>query len=128
MTVTVEIPPELAEDIEAIARVHGKPVAQFLLDSARLHLRPDVLSREETRLFDIINASLAPEARAERAQLLLEEEQRDLTPAEYDRLIELTDEVEIAGAKRWQAIGELATLRGLSLDEMARQLEIPLSS
>jgi hypothetical protein len=74
----------------------------------------------------IINAPLAPEARFKRDALLAEQAQRQLTEAEQDHLTDWIDAVEMANAQRWQALAALAQLRGLSLAEITRDLEISL--
>ena len=90
-------------------------------------MRPDVLPEAEASLLQTINAPLAPEARVKRDALLAEQAHRQLTEEEQDRLADLVDAVEMANAQRWQALATLAHLRGLSLAEIARDLEIPLS-
>ena len=59
--------------------------------------------------------------------LLAEQAQRKLTEEEQASLVDLIDAVEMANAQRWQALAALADLRGLSLAEITRDLEIPLS-
>lgn len=97
-----------------------------MLDSARLRLRPDVLPEAEASLLQIINAPLAPEARSQRDALLAEQAQRELTGEEHASLAEFIDAVEMANAQRWQALAALARLRGLSLAEITRDLEVSL--
>ena len=63
----------------------------------------------------------------ERNILLKKEAQRELTEEENGSLADLIDAVEMENAQRWQALASLARLRGLSLAEIARDMEIPLS-
>ncbi len=126
MNITLEVSPELEGRLQQAAQTQGTDVTTYLLDSARLRLRPDVLPQAEASLLQMINAPLAPEARTKRDALLKEQEQRELTDAEQESLFELIDSVEIANAKRWQAIAALARLRGQSLAQIARDLEIIL--
>ena len=127
MNITLDVSPELEGQLQQAARAQGMDVTTYLLESARLRLRPDVLPETEASLLLTINAPLAPEARVKRDALLAEQGQRDLTEEEQTTLADLIDAVEMANAERWQALAALARLRGLSLAEITRDLEIPLS-
>jgi hypothetical protein len=126
MTITLDLPPDLEGRLQQVARAQGKDVATLLLDSVRQHLRRDVLPEADASLLQVINAPIAPEARRQRDALLALQQQRELTETEQETLTHLVDAVEVANAKRWEALAELAERRGLSLAEIARELEIPL--
>ena len=126
MNITLDVSSEMEGQLRQAVRAQGTDVTTYLLDSARLRLRPDVLPEAEAELLQTINAPLAPEARRERDALLAERAQRELTGEEQAALLDLIDAVEMANAERWQALADLARLRGLSLAEIARDLEIPL--
>lgn len=117
MNITLDVSPELEGQLQKAAQVQGTDVTTYLLESARLRLRPDILPETEASLLQTINAPLAPKARVKRDALL----------AEQQTLADLIDAVEMANAERWQAIASLARVRGLSLTEIARDLQIPLS-
>ena len=127
MNITLNVSPDLEGQLRQAARTQGTDVTTYLLESARLRLRPDVLPEAEASLLQTINAPLAPEARTERNALLKEEAQRQLTEEEQAALVNSIDAVEVANAQRWQALVALARLRKLSLAEIARDLEITLS-
>jgi hypothetical protein len=80
----------------------------------------------EEKLLATINAPIAPEVRAERDALLAVQSQRELTDDERATLTRLIDAVELAHAARWQYVAELARRRGLSLPQIAAELENPL--
>jgi AraC-like DNA-binding protein len=96
------------------------------MDSVYQKLRSDILPEREARLLEIINAPLAPEARQQRDALLELQKERELTETERETLTELIDAVELANATRWQSLADLAEQRGMSLSEIARELEIVL--
>ncbi len=127
MNITLDVSPELEGQLQQAAQMQGMDVTTYLLESARLRLRPDVLPEAEASLLQTINAPLAPEARSQRDALLAEQGQRDLTEEEQTTLADLIDAAEMANAERWQALAALARLRGLSLAEITCDLEIPLS-
>jgi hypothetical protein len=126
MTITLDVPLDLEGQLQNAARTQGTDVATFLLESVRQRLRPDVLPEAEAELLQIINAPVALEARSRRDALLAQQAQRELTEDEQATLADLIDAVEMANATRWQALASLARLRGLSLPEIARDLELPL--
>jgi hypothetical protein len=127
MTITLDLPPELEGPLQKAAQTQGKDIAAFLLDSVRQRLRHDVLPEPEEKLLEVINAPIAPEARSERDALLAVQSQRELSADEQTTLTRLIDEVEQANATRWQCVAELARRRGLSLQQIAVELEIPLT-
>lgn len=127
MNITLEVSAELEGQLQQAARVQGTDVTTYLLESARLRLRPDILPEAEASLLQIISTPLASQPRVERDVLLAKQAQRELTEEEQGSLTDLIDAVEMANAARWQALASLARLRGLSLAKIARDLEIPLS-
>ncbi|MBC8141039.1 MAG: hypothetical protein H7Y38_06315 [Armatimonadetes bacterium] len=49
-----------------------------------------------------------------------------MTDAEWEKLSDAIDTVEMANADQWQAVADVADQRGLTLAEITRELEIPL--
>jgi hypothetical protein len=127
MIITLEVPPDMEKQLQRAARTQGKDIAAFLLANVQRHLRQDVLPETEANLLQAINTPLAPEVRQQRDALLALQQQRELTDTERETLTHLIDAVELANAKRWQSLAELAERRGLSLAEIAQELEIPLA-
>ena len=107
MNITLDVSPELEGQLQQAARARGTNVTTYLLDSARLRLRPDVLPEAEASLLQAINAPLAPEARSKRDALLTEQARRELTGKEQETLTDFIDAVEMANADRWQALAAL---------------------
>lgn len=82
------------------------------------------LTREESALFQKINSGLSPEAR-QRYRDLIEKRRADrLTQAEYDELVELTNQSEKKQAERLEALIELAEVRNTTLPELMDKLGI----
>ena len=124
MTITLDLPTDWEGQLKKAARRQGKDVAVLLTDGIREQLRHDILPEAEAKLLEIINAPLAPEARRVRDHLIVQQKERELTEAEQSLLFQTIDEVEMANAQRWQAIGKLAEQRGLSLREIVADLGI----
>ena len=82
------------------------------------------LSEKETELLLKINRGL-PAAQLQRQNELIEKRQaHTLTQTELDELIQLTDQVEWYDAERLEHLIELAHVRGVTLDEVIKQLGI----
>ncbi|HLJ57764.1 MAG TPA: hypothetical protein VKT77_22195 [Chthonomonadaceae bacterium] len=126
MSITLDLPSDLEGRLQKAARVQGKDVTALLLDTVRQHLQRNVLPESDTTLLMTINSPMPSEARRQRDALLDLQSQRELTDAEQEALARHVDAIELANAKRWESLAELAERRGLSLAEIARELEIPL--
>ena len=107
MNITLNVSPDLEGQLQQAALTLGIDVTTYLLESARLRLRPDILPEEEASLLQTINAPLAPEVRSKRDALLAEQAERPLTEEERENLAALVDAVEIANARRWQVLAAL---------------------
>jgi hypothetical protein len=59
-------------------------------------------------------------------ELLRKREAAQLSGAELEELLALSDRIEVLHAERMAAIAELARLRGISLSEMVSQLGAPV--
>lgn len=80
------------------------------------------LSAAETELLLKINQGFAPAPQQRYDELLEKRDARTLTPAEYQELLALTDQVEAFNVERVKALADLARLRQVSLPEVMRQL------
>ena len=120
MSLTVEVPSEVEERVvqEAARRgvAPGNLVAEVL--GREFRPRPNVLTAEETKLYEQINAAPPDKTRRRYRQLIKKRRAETITKAEYQELLDLTNAVEVAHAKRLEAVIELAKLRGISFDQM----------
>ena len=80
------------------------------------------LPADESSLLLKIGQGFAPAAQQRYDALLEKRDARTLTPAEYEELLALTDQVEAWNVERVQALADLARLRQVSLPELTRQL------
>jgi len=80
------------------------------------------LSAAETEALLKINQGFATAQQQRYDELLEKRDARTLTPAEYQELLDLTDQVEAFNVERVQALADLARLRQVSLPEVMRQL------
>jgi hypothetical protein len=127
MTLTLEISPELAETLRAIAAREGVAPDQYVLDLLQERLDrdqnlPPHLPRAEAELLQRINEGL-PEATWERYHALkAKRDAETLTDTEHAELIRLVNEVEGWNVRRLEAVAALAKLRGVPFPDLFQQL------
>ena len=90
----------------------------------RAHRKANVQTLEEAQLLHKINQGIDPELRAEYQMLRVKLEAETLTDAEYNTLIQLSNQIEQFGAQRLEALANLAQLRQVSLSELMKTLGI----
>ena len=88
----------------------------------RAERRAPHLSTQETALLEIINFRRPPEAQARFDFLLKRMRSNRITRKEHAELLTMTDASEQFAADRVQAVMDLAALRGLTFDEIWKQL------
>jgi hypothetical protein len=79
----------------------------------------------EAPLLDIVHRSLSPQTQQRWDELLAKRDDASLSAAEYEELLNLTDEVEDLNVQRMTALSQLAQARGVDLRTMMRQLNLP---
>jgi hypothetical protein len=90
----------------------------------RAHRKANVQTLEEAQLLHKINQGIDPELRAQYQTLRAKLEAETLTDAEYNTLIQLSNQIEQFGAQRLEALANLAQLRQVSLSELMETLGI----
>ena len=82
----------------------------------------------EAELLQNIQLSINPRDLEEYQQLVAIYKAGEISPENYDRLIQLSDLYEIAHAKRMENIITLAKLRNTPLEELLSELGIPTNT
>lgn len=116
-----------AEDLlEAAGRLSTAELDRFVPEVIALRARraAPVLAERESELLAEINRGLPRELREPFAQLVEKRDARTLTPGEHVELIRLSDKVEEFQAHRLQLLADLAQLRGVTLDQLLKDLGI----
>ncbi|BDA74536.1 hypothetical protein BGP_5582 [Rivularia sp. IAM M-261] len=90
----------------------------------RAHRKANVLPLKEAQLLQKINQGIDPELRTQYQTLRAKKEAETLTDAEYNTLIQLSNNIEQFGAQRLEALANLAQLRACSLSELMVSLGI----
>jgi hypothetical protein len=125
MTLTLEITPDLEEALCEIAEREGVPPDRYVLNLIEQQLKkppPEHLSRAESLLLQGINQGLPTETWDRYHQLVAKRRAETLTPEEYEELIGLTNEVELAHARRLELVAEYARLQDVPFAEMMDRL------
>ena len=113
-----------AQMLQDLAQLTARQLDTVMQRAAALRLqkRKRVLSPRESDLLRLINRGLSPEksARLEALQQKL----RDETIARHEQaqLLRLTDELERLGAKRLQALMELAVIRKTTVPKLMNEM------
>ena len=114
---------ELLRAIDHLEEAELQPfISQVLARTAR-RLAPH-LEHRESELLEKINRALPPESEQRYRKLIAVRQAKELTPAELEELLSLTDQAERLQAERIQHLADLARIRGVSLTELMDDLGI----
>jgi hypothetical protein len=102
---------ELEELVDQVIAIRAERVAPHL-------------TADESALMTRINKGLPAEDRARMRALIERRDDETITTEEWQELTALTDRLELLHADRLAALAELAKLKGVTLDEVMRQLGI----
>ncbi len=123
-TVTQETKPSPSAVVQEVSQFSDTEFNDFWSQITRLRAerRAPHLSTQETSLLEVINFRRPPEAQARFDFLLKRMRSNRITRKEHIELLTMTDASEQFAADRVQAVMDLAALRGLTFDEMWKQL------
>jgi len=123
-TVQHELGGHSEELLREVSRLSNPALDNFLdrVLTLRAERRAPHLSARETELLETINDRLMPDAQARFDLLVARRRANKITSDELAELRTLTSQSEMQAAQRVRAVMDLAQLRGVSFDEMLRQL------
>lgn len=112
--------------LEAVADLDGKEFDQFVSEVLALQARrrSHTLAHREAALLQQINLGIAPTTWQRYDALKAKRRTATLTGAEHRELIAISEQIEIANARRVAALIQLAQLRHTSLEDLMAQLGI----
>ena len=110
--------------LQEVSQFSDAELDDFFSQITRLRAgrRAPHLSEEETHLLELISYRRPPEAQARFDFLLKRMRSNRITRKEHAELLTMTDQSEQFAADRVQAVIDLAALRGLTFNEMWKQL------
>jgi hypothetical protein len=128
MTITIDLAPELEQQIRQAAAQAGLAPAAYITETLRQQLHSSSrasiprVSTQEADLLLTINQSMSAIEWAHYHDLIAKRHATTLTMEDQGELIRLTDAIELANAARIAAAAELAQLRHTTLDVLLREL------
>ena len=90
-----------------------------------LQIPPEVT---EARLLQQVNLGFSADWWSRYRVLIADRQAETINPSDLTQLIEMSEALEIANVKRVQALGELAHLRGCSIEQVMEALEIGIKT
>ena len=130
--VTIQLEPAKERQLRELATAQGREPSELARRAVEDYLRRTPLAstphtsgrlpRAEAQLLQEINRGLSEIAWRRYHELVARRRAETLTEAEYEELVSLTDEVELANARRMENLAELAKLRRASLDDLMAEL------
>ena len=127
MSIVIQINPSLENRLREKAVKHGVGINQFIsqfLENSfgrETPSQPSVTQREAT-LLQQVNLDIAPENWAIYLNLKEKRQKETITDNELKQLIELTNDIELANARRITVLAELAQIRNVPLRVLMEQL------
>src|SRR6476659_5877437 len=125
---TINIQADVSVDVlvKAVEQLSETELRQFTAQVLALNAKriaPSVTQEEATLLLQI-NTSLPADVQRRFDELIVKRDAETLNPEEYAELLRLTQQVEAFDMVRLEALTKLAALRGVTLPELMRQLEM----
>ena len=125
---TINIQADVSIDVlvKAVEQLRGSELRQFTAQVLALNAKrmaPSV-TQEEAALLLQINSPLPADLQQHFDELIVKRDAETLDTEEYAELLRLTQQVEAFDVARLEALAKLASLRGVTLPELMRQLDI----
>lgn len=124
MAINLQITPDFEQRLKEKAAREGLDVDTYIIKVLKKQLDrqsiPSDISEEE--LMAKISLGIAPELWTEYHLLKEKRVAETLSDAEYGRLIEISDKIELANARRMKYLKKLADMKGTSLDSLIQSL------
>ncbi|MEN9221805.1 MAG: hypothetical protein Q6M04_05140 [Thermostichus sp. BF3_bins_97] len=128
MSLEINISPDLEHQLQEAAARAGLAPQEFVIELLERNLVQELslpvqrLSKTEGELFQIINRSLSEREWQEYQALQQKRDSELLTPADQQRLTQLSDQLENLNVDRMQALTSLALLRQTTVTALIEQL------
>ena len=126
MSLTIELIQDLEKQVRTAAKREGVAPSAYVSNVLRRHLQEQsvAVAESESALLQQINIGLSGEEWQRYNTLRARLTEAALLPAEQQELIELSDRIEIANARRIAALLRLAELRNTTVDALLDQLAL----
>lgn len=130
MTISIDIAPELENEIKQAATKAGVSPDDYILESVVQRLHPvrhrqskiSRLSKLESELLQKINQSLSQVEWTKYRELIAKRKTETIAPQELLELTAISDQLEELNVKRIEHLAELAKIRTTSLPILMKEL------
>ncbi len=125
-TINIQADVSVGVLVQAAEQLSAAELCQFTAQMLALNAKRTAsnVTQEETELLLHINRRLPEDVQRHYDALVAKREAETLRDAEYTELLCLTKQVEAFDVARVEALSKLACLRGVTLAELMRQLDI----
>jgi hypothetical protein len=126
MSITVQLSTTLAADIQEKARNQGISLEDFIAKTLTLAIQKPVNKAKPTeeQLLEKINLGISENVWREYKELKLQRKAETLDTKQVARLIELSDKIESANARRVKYLVQLSQLKKVPLRQLMTELGI----
>ena len=127
MSLTINLPTTIEQQFRQEAASNGLSLDTYLLrllQQAATRKQPSAKQRSESELLKKINLDISDAEWTSYRHLIGLMHAETLTEQEHETLVALGDKIEIANAKRVKYLFELAELRGISVEQLMKNLRI----
>lgn len=128
-TIHIQADVSVDELLQAAEQLSETELNRFTSQVLALHakrLAPNV-TEGERELLERVNESPAETVQQRYAELITKRDAETLSKAEYAELLQLTSQMEAFDTARVEALSKLAALRGVTLADLTRQLDLDAS-
>ena len=107
--------------LKGIQRLDNQSLSRFAFEVNLLVSKRSTPSKREVQLSKKINTVIPASIKRRQKQLYEQLQQDTITPKEHEELILLNDTLEKKAAERIHLMGELASLKGISIQQLTAQ-------
>ncbi len=109
--------------LKVIQKLDNQSLSRFVYEVNQLatNRNPNSPKKQEADLLKKINTIIPTSIKKRQKQLYLALQLDTITPKEHEELILLNDTLEQKAAQRIHLMGELATLKGITIQQLAAQ-------
>lgn len=125
-TIKLEVQLSAQELLKAVEQLSQSELEQFVSQVIAIQAQKKAvnLPQQEANLLIKINQRIPADIQQCYDDLIEKRDDETLTPAEYNELLELTNQIENWDVQRIENLSELAHLRGISLVQLMEDLGI----
>lgn len=124
MTIQIELPQEIEHQLQALSQGSQSAIHSYILEAvkSRLQQLPDNQVAQEAALLERINTGFSETFWQQYHHLVEKKANETITQPQLDVLIDMTNQIEAANARRLEAAYQLALLRKKEPKQLMQEL------